>query len=107
MQRNLMYNLQQDMQRKTINFTGSTAAAVEPFLTEGSTSQEALTDLVGEHLGSESEVLRALVRVGIRAVRDHQLELGYVQLAATRDKEDDEWLEASMRSAAQRWNDEL
>jgi hypothetical protein len=107
MQRRLLYGMLQVMQhRKTVNFVGSTVAEIAPFLRARSTERRALSDLVGEELDSESDVLRALMKVGIRAVRDRQLEEGYAAVASSYGDEDREWAESSTRAATQRWQDE-
>ena len=98
-----MYTLQQMMQRKTINLTGGTASAVSAFLTDGTPERSALEDLAGESLTSESDVLRALVTLGTRAARDHQLESGYAAWAAEWSDEDEAWSAASIDSASSRW----
>jgi hypothetical protein len=98
--------MQQFMQRKTINLIGATGSAVESFLTTGTGERAVLEELVGEELGSESDVLRALVALGMDVVRERQLEQGYASLAAHRDDEDEAWTRASTRWAAERWRDD-
>jgi hypothetical protein len=97
----------QNMQRKTINLIGTSAEALGPFMKPGTAERAALEDMTGESLGSESDVLRALVVLGARAARDHQLELGYAEWAAAWDEEDEQWSQAAQTLAAEAWrNDE-
>jgi hypothetical protein len=101
-----MYDVQHEMLRKTVNLTRRDAEALAPFLDASSPERESLAGLVDEELDSESDVLRALVRLGIRIVFEDQLELGYAQLAASQDAEDEAWTRASMEWAGERWRDD-
>jgi hypothetical protein len=46
---------------------------------------------VREELSSESDVCRALIKLGMRAVFERRLEVGYAELAATPDEEHEAW----------------
>lgn len=98
----VMRDTMQDVQRKTVNLSSSTAAAVQPFFSADGSPRLLLQQIVGEDLTSESDVLRALVTVGIRSVLEQQLDAGYAEWAAAQDPEDEEWAEASTASLAGR-----
>ena len=92
----------QKMQRKTLNLTRADVENLVPFLTSGSPARMHLGELVEEDLGSESDVFRALMKLGMRAVLERQLEVGYAELAATPDEEHEAWVRASELWAAER-----
>lgn len=90
------------MQRKTVNFIGSTSADVAPFFNPTTVARRALQDLVEDELTSDSDVIRALVSVGIRSVVERQLEIGYSTWANSEDDEDRAWSQASTTSLSDR-----
>jgi hypothetical protein len=102
----VLYDVLQKMQRKTVNLNEREAEAILPYLKSKSTERKLLEELARRELDSDSEVLRALVRFGIRYLRDEQLERGYAEIAANWDEEDEAWAQASMQWAAERWSHE-
>ncbi|MCG7610744.1 MULTISPECIES: hypothetical protein [Mycobacterium] len=60
-------------------------AVIEPYLTEGSTSFEVLRQWASQRgesdVKSEAGALRALLKAGAEAMREHVLDAGYAQFA--------------------------
>lgn len=82
------------MRRKTINFDGTEASALAPFLEADSEEHAALERLVGERLRSDSAELRALVLLGVDRVRESLLEDAYNAAVDGGDFEESrEWVE--------------
>ena len=101
-----MYNVQHNMQRKSVNLNAKLAREISPYFRARSREREALEELLQQELTSESDVLQGLIRLGIWAVRDRLLEDGYAAWAATWTEEDEQWSRAGRELAARRWRDE-
>lgn len=75
------------LSRKTVNFNPRDSELVGPFLDADSEEHAALERLVGQALSSDSAELRALILLGVRAVRDSLLEDAYNEAVGAGDFE--------------------